>query len=166
MRAGTFAALFLASITLLSPRAQAPPKADAGFLRKSYDAYQTMERASPYRELAWSFLGPTNISGRSTDVAVADENGQRRIYAAYATVGVWMTDDNGATWRSIFDRMASTSIGDVAIAPSDPKTVWVGTGESNIFRASMPGVGVYKSVDRGTTWTHMGLTDTQTIARI
>jgi photosystem II stability/assembly factor-like uncharacterized protein len=62
--------------------------------------------------------------------------------------------------------MPSTSIGDVAVAPSNPDVVWVGTGESNIFRASMAGVGVYKSTDAGRTWQHMGLTDTQTIARI
>ena len=62
--------------------------------------------------------------------------------------------------------MPSTSIGDIAVAPSNPDIVWVGTGEANIFRASMAGVGIYKSTDAGKTWTHMGLTDTQTIGRI
>jgi photosystem II stability/assembly factor-like uncharacterized protein len=146
-------------------RAQAP-KADAEYLRKAYDTYRSMEQASPYRSLSWSFLGPTNISGRATDTAVADRNGQRRIYAAYATGGVWKTDDNGASWQAVFEHMPSTSVGDISVAPSNPDIVWVGTGESNIFRASMPGAGIYKSTDAGRTWQHMGLTDTQTIARV
>ena len=89
-----------------------------------------------------------------------------RIYAAYATSGVWKTDDNGATWQAIFENQPSTSIGDIAVAPSNPDILWVGTGESNLFRASMPGVGVFKSTDGGRTFSHAGLTDTQTIARI
>ena len=153
-------------LTLATPIAQGPAKADAEFLRRAYDTYSSMRQSSPYRTMSWSYLGPTNISGRATDVAVADRNGQRRIYAAYATSGVWKTDDDGATWQAIFEHMASTSIGDIAVAPSNPDIVWVGTGEANIFRASMAGVGIYKSTDAGKTWTHMGLTDTQTIGRI
>ncbi len=97
----------------------------------------------------WSYLGPTNISGRSTDLAVADKDGRRRIYVAYATSGIWKTDDDGATWQVIWEHMPSTSIGDIAVAPSNPDVVWVGTGEANIFRASMAGVGIYKSIDAG-----------------
>jgi photosystem II stability/assembly factor-like uncharacterized protein len=147
-------------------RAQSPPRLDAEALRKGYDTYLSMRQASPFRSATWMYAGPTNVSGRSTDIAVADKNGQRRIYAAYATSGVWKTDDNGATWQAIFDDMPSTSIGDLAVPPSNPDILWVGTGEANIFRASMPGVGIYKSTDAGKTFQHMGLTDTQTIARI
>ena len=124
-----------------------------------------MKQASPYRQNEWQYLGPKNISGRATDIAVADRPGGRRIYAAYATSGVWRTDDN-VTWTPIFDDMPSTSIGDLAVAPSNPDILWVGTGEANIFRASMAGVGVYKSENGGQSFTHMGLTDTQTIGRI
>jgi photosystem II stability/assembly factor-like uncharacterized protein len=146
--------------------AQTPTKADAEYLRTAYGTYQTMRKASPFGSASWSYLGPTNISGRATDEAVADKNGQRRIYVGYATSGLWKTDDNGATWQPLFDDMPSTSIGDVAVAPSNPDIVWVGTGEANIFRASMAGVGIFKSADAGRTWQHMGLADTQTIARI
>jgi len=163
---GTLRVFVVAGLAVLTLRAQAPVKADAEFLRKAYDTYTSMRQASPYRAMSWTYLGPTNISGRSTDTAVADKNGQRRIYAAYATSGVWKTDDNGATWQPVFDQMPSTSIGDLAVAPSNPDIVWVGTGEANIFRASMAGVGVYKSTDAGRTWQHMGLSDTQTIARV
>ena len=141
-------------------------KADAEFSRKAYDTYRTMVQSSPYGSLPWQYLGPTNISGRATDIAVADANGARRIYAAYATSGVWKTDDDGATWQAVFENQPSTSIGDIAVAPSNPDIVWVGTGESNLFRASMPGVGIFKSTDGGRTFQHTGLADTQTIARI
>ena len=141
-------------------------RADADLLRTAYDSYLSMQRSSPYGSLKWQWLGPTNISGRATDIAVVERGGTRRIYAGYATSGVWATDDNGMTWQSIFDNYASTSIGDLAIAPSNPDVLWVGTGEANIFRASMPGAGVYKSTDGGRTFTQMGLADTQTIARI
>lgn len=155
-----------AAVLTAGLRAQAPRRADAEYLRTSYDTYRSMLQASPYAALAWQYLGPTNISGRATDIAVADRGSSRRIYAGYATSGVWQTDDNGTTWQPIFDNYPSSSIGDLAVAPSNPDVLWVGTGEANIFRASMPGVGVYKSSDRGRTFVHMGLTDTQTIGRI
>jgi photosystem II stability/assembly factor-like uncharacterized protein len=147
-------------------RAQQAPKADAEYLRGAYETYRAMLQASPYRAIPWQPLGPTNISGRATDVAVSEKGGARRIYTAYATSGVWKTDDNGASWQPVFEHHASTSIGDIAVAPSNPDIVWVGTGEANLFRASMAGVGVYKSTDGARTFTHAGLTDTQTIARI
>jgi photosystem II stability/assembly factor-like uncharacterized protein len=150
----------------VSTGAQGPRRADAEYLRTAYDAYRKMQSGSPYASINWQYLGPTNISGRATDIAVADRGASRRIYAAYATSGVWATDDNGGTWQAVFDDFPSTSIGDIAVAPSNPDVVWVGTGEANIFRASMPGTGIYKSIDSGRTFVHMGLTDTQTIARI
>lgn len=160
------AALIALSLTV-APLAQAPaPPRNAEFLLRAYDSYQSMARSSPYRTIPWQYLGPTNISGRTTDIAVADRAGARRIYAAYATGGLWKTDDNGATWQSIFDDYATSSIGDIAVAPSNPDIVWVGTGEANLFRASMPGAGIYKSTDAGRTFRHAGLTDTQTIARV
>ena len=141
-------------------------RADADYLRAGYETYREMERSSPYRSVKWQYLGPTNLSGRATDVAVAERGSSRRIYAAYATSGVWQSDDGGVTWGAVFEHAASTSIGDIAVAPSNPDIIWIGTGEANIFRASMPGVGVYKSTDGGRTFLHAGLADTQTIARI
>ncbi len=159
------AALGVLGFVLARPAAQSG-RADAAFLLKAWDGYQSMRQASPYRTQSWSYLGPTNVSGRATDVAVAQADGRRRIYAAYATSGVWKTDDDGATWQAVFEHQASTSIGDLAVAPSNQNILWVGTGEANIFRASMAGVGIYKSTDAGGTFQHMGLTDAQTIARI
>lgn len=156
----------LVAVAAAALSAQSPVPADAEYLRKAYDSYRSMRESSAYRTIRWQYTGPTNISGRATDIAVADKGTSRRIYVAYATSGIWKTDDDGATWQPIFDDQASTSIGDLAVAPSNPDHVWVGTGEANLFRASMAGVGVYKSTDGGMTFTHMGLTDTQTIGRI
>ncbi len=162
---GGAALTILVACALIALSAQSR-RFDADDLRAAYETYRSMQRVSPYAPLHWQPLGPTNISGRATDIAVADRGSSRRIYAAYATSGVWQTDDNGTTWQPIFENYASTSIGDLATAPSNPDVLWVGTGEANVFRASMPGVGIYKSTDGGRTFTHAGLADTQTIARI
>ena len=145
---------------------QSAHRADADYLRSAYETYRSMQRSSPFASLGWQYLGPINFSGRATDIAVADRGSSRRIYAGYATSGVWQSDDNGATWQPIFENFPSTSIGDLAVAPSNPDILWVGTGEANLFRASMPGVGIYKSTDGGRTFAYSGLSDTQTIARI
>ncbi|MGB6866421.1 MAG: hypothetical protein WBE11_12065, partial [Candidatus Aminicenantaceae bacterium] len=132
-----------------------------------FDQHVNMKEKSPFKEMSWQHLGPTNVSGRSTDIAVVTPKGKHYIiYVATASGGVWKTENEGTTWEPIFDQEASTSIGDVTLAPSNDQIIWVGTGEPNIFRSSMAGSGVYKSTDGGKTWRHMGLTDTHTIARI
>jgi len=146
--------------------AQTPPAGDHTAHLKAWDAHQALAQASPYRTMNWSYIGPTNISGRMTDVAVADHGTSRRLYAGSCCGGVWASDDLGLTWQPVFDKQASTSTGALAVAPSNPDILWVGTGESNIFRSSYTGVGVYKSTDNAKTFQHMGLTDTGTIGRI
>ena len=142
-------------------------KTDPDLRMKRFGQHMEMKQNTPFKELRWQHLGPTNVSGRSTDIAVVTPKGKNyTIYAATASGGVWKTDNEGTTWEPIFDQGASTSIGDVTIAPTDDNIIWVGTGEPNIFRSSMAGSGVYKSTDGGKTWRHMGLTDTHTIARI
>jgi photosystem II stability/assembly factor-like uncharacterized protein len=132
-----------------------------------YEDHLAMEEQSQFRNLAWQFIGPTNTSGRMTDVAVVSPKGQNyTIYVAGASGGVWRTTNEGVTWEPVFEHGPSTSIGDVTIDPSDPETVWIGTGEANIFRSSMAGAGVFKSTDGGESWDHMGLAGTHTVARI
>ena len=132
---------------------------------EAYDKHRQMEQASSFSDLDWTFFGPRWMSGRITDVAVPAGTNQT-IYAAAASGGVWKSSDQGKSWNAVFEEAASTSIGDVAIAPSDTNIVWVGTGEANIFRSSMAGTGIYKSTDGGKTWEHMGLNATGTIARV
>ena len=134
---------------------------------KWYDAHVDMQDRSMFKNIPWQFLGPTNISGRMTDVAVVTPKGKNyTIYIAGASGGVWKTTNEGTTWEPVFEHAASTSIGDVTIAPSDPNIVWIGGGEANIFRNSMAGSGVYKSTDAGKNWEHLGLAGTHTIPRI
>ncbi len=149
----------------------APPKrvqsTDPVLRLKGFETHLEMTRSSPFAKLTWSHIGPVNISGRSTDIAVVTPKGKNyTIYVATASGGLWKTVNEGTTWEPVFEQAPSTSIGDVAISPSNPEIVWVGTGEANIFRSSQAGCGIYKSIDGGKSWQHMGLTDTYTIARI
>lgn len=132
-----------------------------------YRAHEALADKSRFGELRWQFLGPTNMSGRVTDIAVPTPRGETyTIWVASASGGVWKSTNEGTTFEPVFESAPSTSIGDVTIAPSDPDTVWIGTGEANIFRSSMAGCGVYKSTDGGESWAHMGLAGTHTIPRI
>jgi photosystem II stability/assembly factor-like uncharacterized protein len=153
---------------LLGARApQAPTSTDPGVRLKGYEQQQAMKVSSPFKDLKWQWIGPRNVSGRCTDVAVVTPHGKTfAMYVATASGGVWKTENEATTWVPVFDQGPSTSIGDVTVAPSNPNIVWVGTGEANIFRSSQAGIGVYKSVDAGKTWRHMGLSDTYTIPRI
>jgi len=144
-----------------------PTATDAQLRLKWFDQHQAMAQSSPFKSYKWQFLGPTNISGRVTDVAVATPRGKSyTMFVGTATGGVWKTDNEGVTWAPVFDQGVTSSIGDVTIAPSNPSLVWIGTGEANIFRSSNAGAGVFKSTDGGQTWRHMGLAGTLTIARI
>lgn len=132
-----------------------------------YAEHVRMQERSLFKDLPWQFIGPTNISGRVTDVAPAGPRGRTyEIFVATASGGLWKTVNEGTTWEPVFEHGPSTSIGDVAIAPSDNNTIWLGLGEANIFRSSMAGAGIYKSTDGGETWDPVGLTSTHTIARI
>jgi photosystem II stability/assembly factor-like uncharacterized protein len=140
---------------------------DAAARVKAFDDLQAMKKASPYKDLQWQFLGPTNISGRVVDVDVAVRPGKTRVvYVATASGGLWKTENEGTTFEALTEQFPSAQSGDVAVAPSNQSIVWYGTGEANIFRSSNAGVGVYKSLDGGKTWQHMGLAATHTIPRI
>lgn len=117
------------------------------------------------KQAAWRSLGPAVMGGRVADIAV-DEKSPYTFFVALATGGLLKTTSNGVTWTPVFDSQPVASIGAVAIAPSDSKIVWVGTGEANGRNSSSWGNGVYKSTDGGTTWTHTGLDETQQIGRI
>ena len=110
-------------------------------------------------------IGPASMGGRLDDIACVDNNSYI-CYVGFATGGVWKTTNNGTTFTPIFDTYSRGSIGDIAIAPSNPDIVWVGTGEANNRQSSSFGDGIYKSTDAGKTFTRMGLEDSQTIARI
>jgi len=164
-RSLTFVACLLALSPSVAPAQGRPTSPEQRV--EMYNQHVALTAASPFTHLPWQLLGPTNISGRMTDVAVVTPRGKSyTIYVAGAGGGVWRTVNDGVTWEPVFDQALSTSIGDVTVAPSDPNIVWIGTGEANIFRSSFAGAGVYKSTDGGETWQHMGLVGTHTIPRI
>ncbi len=101
-----------------------------------------------------------------TAIAVPGTPGHKTIYVGMASGGVWKTTNAGTTWRPIFNDQGVSTIGDVAVAPYDPKEIWVGTGERNSLRSNGWGDGVYKSTDGGKSWEHVGLEDTREIGRI
>jgi photosystem II stability/assembly factor-like uncharacterized protein len=117
------------------------------------------------RNFTWRSIGPASMGGRIDDIAVVDSS-PSTFYVGFATGGVWKTTNNGTTFTPVFDEQPVTSIGDIAIAPSNPDIVYVGTGEPNNRQSSSFGAGVYKSTDAGKTWKLMGLKETQSIARI
>ncbi len=132
-----------------------------------FKKHTAMKAASPYKKQIWSYIGPTNISGRCTDVEAVGPRGQQyTIWVGAATGGVWKSTNEGTTFEPVFDDMPTASIGDIAIDPKNPDVVWVGTGEANIFRSSNAGCGVFKTIDGGKTWQNMGLENTHTIPRI
>lgn len=110
-------------------------------------------------------IGPAVMGGRVSDIAM-DPKDPFTFYVALGTGGLMKTSDNGGTWKAVFDKEAVASIGAVAIAPSDPSVVWVGTGEANDRNSSGWGNGVYRSTDGGHAWTHVGLPLSRTIPRI
>ena len=98
------------------------------------------------------------MGGRITGVAVV-ESRPTTMYIAAASGGVWKTTNNGTTWSCVFEGGSTASIVDVAVAPSNPDVVWVGTGESNPRNSVTWGDGVYRSTDTGKTWQNMGCRD-------
>jgi len=119
----------------------------------------------PLTALAWRSVGPIR-GGRSIAVAGSAARPNEYYFGAVGG-GLWKSSDGGTTWRPVTDgQIASSSVGAVAVAPSNPDVVYIGMGESALRGNVMQGDGVYKSTDAGRTWQHIGLADTLTISRI
>ena len=117
--------------------------------------------------LEWISLGPVLNSARVESVQV-DENNPGTMYVAFGSGNLWKTINNGISWRPIFENQPSLGIGDIALAPSNSNIIYVGTGESlkKARNFTMPGTGMYRSIDAGETWKHIGLEDSWHIGEI
>ncbi|HEV2448130.1 MAG TPA: hypothetical protein VGS58_19500, partial [Candidatus Sulfopaludibacter sp.] len=146
LRVGAF---FLLSLVF---SAAALPAADSG------------PAASPLAGLKWRSIGPSR--GGRVDAVAGVPQQPETFYFGAVVGGVWKTDDAGASWEPVFDKEPIASIGAIAVAPSDPNVVYVGTGEPALRENISFGDGMYKSTDAGKTWTHMGLADTRHIGKI
>ncbi len=143
-----------------APRRSAPPK----------PAGPTASTASPVsadqlRSLRWRALGPANMSGRISEITPVPGK-PSQFFVATGTGGLFKTVNDGATFTAVFDDQPTLSIGSVAVAPTDPKILYVGTGEGNGRNSSTWGNGVYKSTDGGGAFTHVGLPDSRDIPRL
>lgn len=144
-----FAAQLLPALLLLGPTASATQDI-------------APELFEPLRARA---LGPAGMSGRVASVAVV-ESDTNTMYVGAGSGGLWKSTDGGLTFDPIFDEQPVASIGAIAICQEHPETIWVGTGEANLRNSSCVGNGVYKSLDGGRTWEHLGLEATENIAKI
>jgi photosystem II stability/assembly factor-like uncharacterized protein len=133
--------------------------------QKAFQQQKALAAKSPYKSLQWRNVGPDNISGRVSEVLGVPGN-KNIIWASFATGGFWKTEDAGKSWKPLFDNEGTLSVGSFDVAKSNPNIIYLGSGEANIFRASLPGMGVYKSEDGGKSWKHIGLENTSTISRV
>lgn len=134
---------------------------------KAWQDHVRMLENSPFRGMRWQSLGPS-LQGARIEALAVSSPGSSTIYAGPGAGNVWKSINNGMTWEPIFEHESAFAIGDIAIAPSNPDILWVGTGEVQP-RHSGPayaGTGVFKSTDAGKTWKNMGLADTFHIGKV
>ncbi len=120
--------------------------------------------AALFRELSWRNIGP--FRGGRTQAGAGVPSRPNLFYIGAGNGGIWKTDDYGRTWTPIFDGQPTGSIGALAVAASNPSVIYAGSGEGLPGSDLSTGDGIYKSVDAGRTWTHLGLDDAQQIPQI
>ncbi len=155
---------FIVLLLMVSTVAVAQPTSVSD-LEAAYKARKQKENNSILKELPVRSIGPTIQGGRIVDVEVNLKN-TKEFYVGYASGGIFKTVNNGITFASVFDQIDALGVGDFALSQSDPKILYVGTGEKNGSRSSYAGSGVYKTADAGKTWSHLGLAGTQHISRV
>ena len=154
-----YALFFYCSILI----AQQSPTS-AILIEKSIKGKQILQKKSLVKNINFTNIGPTIMSGRVVDVAVNPSN-TIEFYVGYASGGLWYTNNNGTTFIPVLDSSPTQNIGDIAV-DWNSETIWVGTGEKNSSRSSYAGIGLLKSMDKGKTWNNVGLLDSHHISRI
>ncbi|MFP2995595.1 glycosyl hydrolase [Spongiivirga sp. MCCC 1A20706] len=156
--------LLVACISCLSIGYAQQPATSASDVLKSLTSKNEMQSSSLVKNVTFSNIGPTVMSGRVVDLAVNPEN-PMEFYVGYASGGLWHTKNNGTSFTPILDSSDTQNVGDIAVDWKN-RTIWVGTGENNSSRSSYAGIGILKSTDNGKTWENMGLHDSHHIGRI
>ena len=135
-------------------------------LFSSFGNYIKAKDNTPF-QVKWISAGPVTNSAR-VEALQGDPNQPGTMYVAFGSGNLWKTTNNGLDWKPIFENQPTLGIGDIAIAPSNSKILYLGTGESlrKNRNFTMPGTGVYRSDDGGETWTHLGLEETWHISEI
>jgi len=132
---------------------------------ESYKQRLKLQHNSLVANVEFRSVGPTIMSGRVADID-ANPADPTQFYVAYASGGLWKTENNGITFKPLFDDQPVMTIGDIAVDWDHNETIWVGTGENNASRSSYSGTGIYKSIDLGKSWYYMGLAETHHCGRI
>src|SRR5215212_10029729 len=135
-----------------------------GFLTAAYAFAPAEYDPKLFAEMRWRGIGP--MRGGRTRSGQGVPSQPNVFYIGVCNGGVWKTTDAGRTWKPIFDDQPTGSIGALAVAPSDPNIIYAGSGEGLQRPDLSVGDGVYKSIDAGKTWTHLGLRDGQQIPQI
>ena len=135
-------------------------------LLDSFEQYLGMRDTSEFG-LQWVQLGPVMNSAR-VEAVQGDPFSPATMYVAFGSGNLWKTTNHGLSWRPIFEDQSALGIGDIALAPSDPNVIWLGSGESlkKARNFTMPGTGVFRSDDAGETWRNVGLPDSYHIGEI
>ncbi len=154
--------LFFLSALCLSVYGQSSTDAET---RASFEARKKLAEQSILKNYPVRNIGPTVQGGRIVDIEVNLKN-MHEYYLGFASGGIFKTENNGITFKPVFDDVDAIGIGDFALSQTDPKILYVGTGEKNSSRSSYAGSGVYKTIDGGKSWEHLGLTSTHHVGRV
>ncbi|MCM4155154.1 glycosyl hydrolase [Gramella sp. AN32] len=157
----TLFSIFLLGISSVFAQQPATSGAD---LKSAFTKKQDLNNSSIVKNLPLQNIGPTVMSGRVTDFDINPQN-PIEFYVAYASGGLWYTNNNGTSFSPVMDNSPTQNIGDIAV-DWNTGTIWVGTGEVNASRSSYAGIGLLKSEDKGENWEFMGLPDSHHISRI
>ncbi|MFC1629046.1 hypothetical protein ACFL3H_08035 [Gemmatimonadota bacterium] len=132
----------------------------------SFEQYLALREATEFG-LQWVPLGPVMNSAR-VEAVQGDPRSPATMYVAFGSGNLWKTENHGLNWRPIFEEQSALGIGDIALAPSNPDVIWLGSGESlkKARNFTMPGTGVFRSDDAGETWRNVGLPDSYHIGEI
>ncbi len=147
------------SLLVMAQEARSP-------LLESWEQYLKLKKNSEFN-LKWISIGPVMNSAR-VEAVQCDPSTPGTMYVAFGSGNLWKTTNHGLTWEPIFENQSALGIGDIALAPSDPDIIWLGSGESlkKPRNFTMPGTGVFRSGNGGKTWRNMGLPDSFHIGEI
>jgi len=132
---------------------------------RSWQHHVKLKNESVFKDLRWRQAGPAFQGGRIESIT-CPAGYTSTIYVGVGSGNLWKSDNNGITWKPIFEDESTFAVGSVAVSESHPNIVWVGTGEVLMARSSYAGTGAFKSTDSGQTWQNMGFGDTYHIARV
>ncbi|WP_228852799.1 VPS10 domain-containing protein [Aegicerativicinus sediminis] len=156
---------FLLAVLLGASFSFAQPTASSlGELQNSIINLKSEESSSLVKNIEFTNIGPTVMSGRVVDLAVNPDN-STEFYVAYASGGLWYTNNNGISFEPVMDNSNTQNIGAIAVDWKN-NIIWVGTGETNASRSSYAGIGLLRSKDKGESWENVGLQDSHHIGKI